>query len=124
MSLALYIKKFPTDDIVSFLKKSLSSSVITLDCGPEKIGGGRRYIVLALTALVTGALQKLCRSIIMLKHIQQQTSCAFRTLLSSCGDKIQNVEQVSEGYDTYGEDAIELHPKNSRCIVAVGYPHS
>ena len=34
VSLALYIKKFPTDAIVAFVKKSLSSSAVALDCGP------------------------------------------------------------------------------------------
>ena len=55
VSLTLYIKKFPTDAIVAFVKKSLPSSVVTLDCGPEKIDGGRRYIILAANVLATGA---------------------------------------------------------------------
>ena len=79
VSLALYIKKFPTDAIVAYLKKILPSSRITLDCGPEKIEGGHHYIILAAIAVATGAPQPLCRSLILLKHTQQQASCAFRT---------------------------------------------
>jgi len=112
VSLALYIKKFPTDAIVAYLKTILPSSRITLDCGPEKIEGGRHYIILAAIAVATGAPQLLCRSLIMLKLTKQEASCAFQTVLSSCGDKMQNGKQASEEYDTYGADSIESHPKN------------
>ena len=112
MSLDLYIKKFPTDAIVECLKKSFPSSGITLDCGPEKIDGRRRYIILAAIAVTKGAPQPLYRSLILLKHTQHEASCAFRILLSSCGDKMQNGKQASEKYDTYGADSIELHPEN------------
>ena len=112
VSLALYIKKFPTDAIVAYLKTILHSSRITLDCGPEKIEGGRHYIILAAIAVATGAPQPLCRSLIMLKLTKQEASCSFHTVMSSCGDKVQTEKQASEEYDTYGADSIELHPKN------------
>ena len=110
VSLALYIKKFPTDAIVAYLKKILPSSRITLDCGPEKIEGGRHYIILAAIAVATGAPQPLCRSLIMLKLTKQEASCSFHTVMSSCGDKKQTERQTEDEYNTYGGDAIELHP--------------
>jgi hypothetical protein len=74
-------------------------------------------------AVATGTPRPLCRSLILLKHTQQQASCAFRTLLSSLRDTMQNVKQASEGYDTFGGDAIELHPKNFQvhccCVLSV-----
>ena len=83
VSLPLYIKKFPTDAIIAFLKTLLPDTTITLDCGPGKIDGGRRYIILAEIAVATGAPPPLCRSLILLKHTQQQATCAFQTLMSS-----------------------------------------
>jgi hypothetical protein len=121
VSLALYIQKFRTDAIVAFLKKSLPDSGITLGCGPDKIDGGRRYIILAAVAVATGTPKPLYRSLILLKHTQQQASCAFRTFLSTLGDKMQNIKQASEGYDTFGGMLSSYIQKPSRYIVAVGY---
>jgi hypothetical protein len=108
--LASYLKKFPTDAIVAFLKKFLPSCGITLDCGPEKIEGGRRYIILAAIGVATGAPKALCQSLILLKPTQREGQCAFRTLMSSVGDNMPTGKQTEDEYNTYGGDAIELHP--------------
>jgi hypothetical protein len=123
VSLTLYIKKFPTDAIVAFLKKFLPSCGITLDCGPEKIEGGRHYIILAAIAVATGAPQPLCRSLIMLKLTKQEASCAFQTVLSSCGDKMQSGKQHQRNTIPTGRILSNYIQKTSRYIVAVGYPH-
>ena len=108
--LAAYLKKFPTAAIVAFLKTSLPSCGITLDCGPEKIEGGRRYIILAAIGVATGAPEALCQSLILLKPTQREGRCAFRTLLSSVSDNMPTGKQTQDEYNTYGGDAIELHP--------------
>ena len=110
VSLALYIKKFPTDAIVAYLKTNLPSSHTTLDCGPEKIEGGSHYITLAAIAVATGAPQPLCRSLIMLKLTTLEAKSAFHTVMTSCRINVQTEEQATEEYETFGSDSIELHP--------------
>ena len=111
VSLALYIKKFPTDAIVAYLKTNLPSSHTTLDCGPEKIEGGSHYITLAAIAVATGAPQALCRSLIMLKLTTLEAKSAFHTVITSCRNNVQTEEQATEEYETFGSDSIELHPR-------------